>query len=319
MRSYKNHGRSKKSKRNSLVNQTSPEEKVLLVSGHRNIYVSPNQPSAPPSLLEIDIIKMANVPSVENSPTMMRGSLPQRRTTGDCPCPKCRDLRISPDLSEDEEHDSTGQSSGTVDHGVPRWEPMARSYFQQPHRYFLSPESSFSSDSTGPTGQNHRELDPAFTSNYPQLYVWPRAAVHISFPVVDYSDNHWPADTPWPHFYMALAPESAVVEDLKTALAPKGSGTILTARSRVDGEEMSVDSFFDITKLRCSIMQLEIVVREGEGRPKATEKRSEYRRDMERPKPIIPFDIRGRIPASTPGTIRINSYKHGKKGRKTTH
>ncbi|ETS73306.1 hypothetical protein PFICI_14911 [Pestalotiopsis fici W106-1] len=257
---------------------------------------------------------MQDAQGFANSPTMMRGAIPQRRTTGDCQCHYCRNSRISSETSEEEESNRS-TSSGTMagDGRFPHYNPIARSPQQ-----FLSPDISFGFDSTGAAFQEHHELDTAFTAHYPQLFVWPRTAAHISFPVVDYSENRWPANTPWPHFYMAIAPESARIEDLKTALTPKGSGTILTARSRMDGEQMSVDLFLDITKLRCNAMQLEITtVEEGHERTKFTHKKSEKPRDRERPKPI-PFGFHAHRSASTPNPVRKNSQKHGNKGRMTT-
>lgn len=136
--------------------------------------------------------------------------------------------------------------------------PTAWDYATPGSHAFSVGHASEASDSTASAPQMYApELHLAFAS-YHQIYVCPRSTPHISFPIVDYNTKRWRPGTPWPEFYMAIAPKSASVDDLKTTLAPRGSGIFLSACSSTNGDWVKLSTFKNITDLRCSTFQLEV-------------------------------------------------------------
>lgn len=325
--SYKDRLRLRKTKQNSPGNPSSTGRVVSLILDPHHTPKAPS-PETYPSSPIIQIVKMEAGqadPRFDSSPEiMMTSALPRPLPNEDCRCRDCQPPRsVSPQVINQEDpqryYHSPTWSFWTDRSPLSSGSPV-RGQHDGPHytQQEASPEPSTRSESVGSTTRGAPELDPAFMS-YPQIYVTPRTAAHISFPVVDYSHNRWRADTPWPHFYMAVAPQAASIEDLKLTLAPKGSGTVLMARSYADGEQCPVEMFFDLTELRCETIQLEVQAEEGHDRTKPAEKRQEPRRGKEKQKPV-PFgleDRTDRLSEISNNTVRRHSPKKGKKAKKS--
>lgn len=220
---------------------------------------------------------------------------PNRQNTKSCDCPGCH-------------HPKTGEDpldvEGETTPELQTWSPDLN-YSLPNHQARIGPAFLVNSDLMGSRPRlDLSGLDPKLMS-YAPVYVCPRSAAHISFPIIDYSTSLLKPGTSWPHFYMAIAPKYATLMDLRTTLTPKGSGTLLTARSLADGSTTDISSFSDIFDLRCKIIQLEIVdIPERE----KSENNSEKGKTKEKVKPDV-FGFPGFSAARTSGSKRRDGWK----------
>ncbi|KAK9414551.1 hypothetical protein SUNI508_11124 [Seiridium unicorne] len=256
-KSYKNHAKSK-AQRSSQASSVGFEVKIRLLRKRRA--ASPARgPEYPLSLPRVQLVMMAEPSNIHASPFPndfgIGSSFPSH---GPCFCSRYHNSDGVQDPLVDSDDDNFGPEKpgryypANQDwHSTPVRSTPSHHAYGHPGRSvnYTHPDSAFDAVPL--------QLHPAFTS-YPQIYVYPRSTTHVSFPVVDYSSSHWESETPWPHCYMAIAPRSATVLDLKATLTPKGSDTQLTARSLDDGNSIDLASFYDITDLRCKIIQLEV-------------------------------------------------------------
>ncbi|KAI1456498.1 hypothetical protein F4805DRAFT_475839 [Annulohypoxylon moriforme] len=94
---------------------------------------------------------------------------------------------------------------------------------------------------------------------YPEVYVYPSASHHITFPVVDYTTKRRSHGTSaWPACYLAISPQCAKPADFEAVLSPPGSGTIMAARLLHTKKTMPLSAFKDAEELRKSSIQLEV-------------------------------------------------------------
>ena len=92
----------------------------------------------------------------------------------------------------------------------------------------------------------------------PDVYIFPKAMVQVSFPVVDYGPEGGPAPgSAWPRCYMAFTSGCAKPEDIVANLAPPGSGLTVLARL-TDLSTSPLDGFRDASDIRSNSHQLEI-------------------------------------------------------------
>jgi hypothetical protein len=209
----------------------------------------------------------------------------KRSTVNDCDCDRCREVNAWHEAhvaeSVPERDETVPEHSHTANHHSSPSENEGQSLHVSPAAPSIKSNPTVNISATAPSS-----LHPAFMA-YPQIYVCPRSAAHLSFPVVDYSRDRWDPVPPWPHFYMAIAPDCASLGDLRTTLAPKGSGLRLGARSLEDGSNVEITRFGDITELRCRTIQLEVWGDEWLSPPMKTGKHAEKK--SEKGKTSMPF------------------------------
>ncbi|KAI1396677.1 hypothetical protein F4819DRAFT_491284 [Hypoxylon fuscum] len=96
---------------------------------------------------------------------------------------------------------------------------------------------------------------------YPEIYVYPHASHHLTFPVVDYTAAQRRAQqhpSSWPACYLAIAPHCARPADVEASLAPRGSRLVAVARLAKSKKTAPLARFQDIDDLREAAVQLEV-------------------------------------------------------------
>ncbi|KAI0124809.1 hypothetical protein BJ170DRAFT_597664 [Xylariales sp. AK1849] len=206
----------------------------------------------------------------------------KRPVTNPCNCPRCRQHRGFA-RAQGNAAESDDDEAATEPALLPQTANFACAY---DHAEYHTPASGPSVQSSVSTPSNHHvpeNLNSGFMV-HPQVYVYPRSLPHLSFPIVDYSTNRSSGAPAWPHFYVAIVPNCATLNDLRTTLSPKGSGTFLSARSLDNGQNVEISIFADVTELRCNTIQLE--VRDNETKTRHAEKKPEKGKGKDKTMPV---------------------------------
>ncbi|KAI2610806.1 uncharacterized protein GGS25DRAFT_519103 [Hypoxylon fragiforme] len=100
---------------------------------------------------------------------------------------------------------------------------------------------------------------------YPEIYIYPLSAPHITFPVVNYSvlTSHRPHQPPprparRPTCYLAICPPCTRPADIAAALTPPGSGCVVVARLSKTKTTAPLSAFGGVEELRREAIQLEV-------------------------------------------------------------
>ena len=91
----------------------------------------------------------------------------------------------------------------------------------------------------------------------PDVYIFPKSMMQVSFPVVDYSPEGRASGSAWPRCYMAFTSGCAKPEDIVATLAPPGSGLTVMARL-TDLATSALNGFRDASDILRNSLQLEV-------------------------------------------------------------
>ncbi|KAI0007504.1 hypothetical protein F4779DRAFT_499929 [Xylariaceae sp. FL0662B] len=201
--------------------------------------------------------KMAHSPANGRSPLLQHppaSYVPQgRRDIPCCPCALCQWTRQWQELNA-RPFQSDAPEVGISGSPPPKSAkaPTNKSSRAKPDSESQKPQ--FSIPMPVPTYQR-----PHSGILYPDICVYPNSAVHLSFPVVNYSAAmRAQYDSPRPICYMAIAPSCAEPQDFEAAMAPPGSGLILLTRLLKNKQTARLSEFWTASELRDASLQLEV-------------------------------------------------------------